>query len=193
MKTETVQVTQVTQGGVALVKGERKPLIQRALRLAGKLIENHNVLFVDGENVFNRHYLTEYLGLKPEEIKPLMNLFVEFPQDVDSFRHLIYDELEKDVESEDIKMLILSSIKSLFFTLDMNDEEAAVSLDQSMAWLKRLTEKHNLVTLVLDFPEDYSDRDVIFSRLMELNSSVEWAEEDPKAEEPEKEVVLCKN
>lgn len=192
MKTETIQVKPVLQGGVALVKGERKPLIQRTLRLAGKLIENHNVLFVDGENVFNRHYLTEYLDLKPEEVAPLMELFVEFPQDVESFRHLIYDELEKDVVSDGVGVIILSSIKSLFFTPDMNDEDAAVSLDQAMAWLKRMTEKHNLITLVLDFPEEYSERDPVLSKLLELNSSVEWAaEEEP--EEPEKEVVLCRN
>jgi hypothetical protein len=192
MKTETVQVKPVLQGGVALVKGERKPLIQRTLRLAGKLIENHNVLFVDGENVFNRHYLTEYLDLKPEEVTPLMELFVEFPQDVGSFRHLIYDELEKDVVSDGVGVIILSSIKSLFFTPDMNDEDAAVSLDQAMAWLKRMTEKHNLITLVLDFPEEYNERDAVLSKLLELNSSVEWAaEEEP--EEPEKEVALCRN
>jgi len=190
MKTETI-VRPAVQGGVALVKGDRKTLIQNALRLAGKLLENHNVLFVDGENVFNRHYLTEYLGLKPEEIRPLMNLFVEFPKDVDEFRHLVYDELEKDVETEDVKMLILSSIKTLFFTPDMNDEDAAVSFDQSMAWLKRMTEKHNLITLVLDFPEEYNERDSVLSKLLELNSSVGWVE--PETEEPKKEVVLCRN
>ncbi|MFH1054317.1 MAG: hypothetical protein V1740_07900 [Candidatus Woesearchaeota archaeon] len=130
-------------GKTVLVHGDQHTVNALTIGSALRMQESSKVLFIDTTNCMTPRYIDEFYHKKiPENLEKIL---ISRPGSVFELISFIY-KLEKLLSKSNIKVIILSSINSLFF--DIHNDEVKQLFPEMIKNIKYITKKFRTITII---------------------------------------------
>lgn len=113
-------------------------------------------VYIDGGMQVDPYKIAKYakkLEINPKEI--LNHLHISRAFTVHQMSSLIYDMLEPTLKRYKPRTLVISKYPILYLDSDVEKKEAQILLKNNIAYLKKLTKKYNLITILTNIDSSF--------------------------------------
>ena len=156
-------ISSADKGGLALIKGSYEEMLQQSSELLDN-VNPEDCLIIDASEVFSIININQY-----EEAPPLDNVFA--PVTAFQLKEFVEKDLENMVINMDCKLILVSSMRNLFFDPNINEEEYSKIFSEILTNLRKIAAEHGVFVVTLDFIETFDNsRDATLTNLLEISS-----------------------